>query len=127
VDQAAVLLMDFALPYTSERILRGFGENNIIALIFPAHTRNLFRALYLVFFGTLKHLKATAAGEFGDDSTNDHIVKLIQAYEQAARSSTIRGSFRRAEMIPDTTTRPYKIMVDEAIMRESPGFQAVWE
>jgi hypothetical protein len=30
-------------------------------------------------------------------------------------------------MIPDTTTRLDKIMVDEAIMRESPGFQAVWE
>ena len=127
VHQAAVLLMDSALPHTSERILRILGENNIIALTFPAHTTNLFQALDLVFFGSLKHLKATAVGELGDDSASDHLTKLVQAYEQTATSSTIRGSFRRAGMIPDTTTRPYKIMVDEAIMRESPGFQAVWE
>jgi hypothetical protein len=96
-------------------------------LKFPDQTTNLFLALDLVFFGSLKHLKATAAGEFGDDSANDHITKLIQAYEQTATSSTIRGSFRRAGMIPGTTTRPYEIMVDEAIMREIPGFQALSE
>jgi hypothetical protein len=92
VDQAAVLLMDSTLPHTSERILRSLGENNIIALTFPAHTTNSFQTLDLVFFGSLKHLKATAAGEFWDDSANDHITKLIQAYEQTATSSTIRGS-----------------------------------
>jgi hypothetical protein len=127
VDQSAVLLMDSALPHTSEHILRSLGENNIIALIFPAHTKNRFQALDLVFFGSLKHLKETAAGEFGDDSANDHITKLIQADEQTATSSTIRGSFRKAEMIADTITRPYKIMVDEPIMKEIPGFQAAWE
>jgi hypothetical protein len=30
-------------------------------------------------------------------------------------------------MILDTTTRPFKIRIDEDIMRQSPGFQAVWE
>jgi hypothetical protein len=127
VDQAAVLLMDSALPYTSERILRSLSENNTIALTVPDHTTNLFQVLDLVFFRSLKHLKAMAAGEFGDDSANDHITKLIQVYQQTATSSTIRRSFRRAGMIPDTTTRRYKMMVDEAIMRESPGFQTVWE
>jgi hypothetical protein len=90
VDQAVVLLMDSALPHTSECILRSLGENNIIALTFPAHTTNLFQALDLVFFRSLKHLKATASGEFVDNSANDNITKLIQAYEQTARSSTTR-------------------------------------
>jgi hypothetical protein len=107
--------------------LRSLGENNIIALTFPAHITNLFHALDLVLFGSLEHLKATAAGEFGDDSANDHITKLIKAYEQTATSSTIIRSFRRAGNIPNTITRPYKIMVDQARMRESPGFQPVWE
>jgi hypothetical protein len=102
--QPAILLMDSALPHTSKRILRVLSENNVIALTFPAHITNLFEALDLVFFGSLKHLKATASGEFGDDSVNNHLTKLIQAYEQTATSSTIRGLFRRAGITPDTTT-----------------------
>jgi hypothetical protein len=127
VDQPAILLIDFALPHKSERILRIFGENNIIALTFPDHTMNLFQALDFIFFGSFKHLKATAASEFGDDSLNDQLTKLIQAYEQMAMSSTISRSFRRAGMIKDTTTRSYRIMVDEVTMRESPGLEVVWE
>jgi hypothetical protein len=117
--------MDSALPHTSERILRVLGENNVIALTFPAHTINLFQALDLVFFGSLKHLTVTATGELGDDSVNNHLTKLIQAYEQTVTSRTIRGSFHRAGMTADTITRSYKIVVDEVIMRESAGFDAM--
>jgi hypothetical protein len=53
IDPLAVLLLDSALPHTSERILRIFGENNVIALTFPALTMNIFQALDLVFFGSL--------------------------------------------------------------------------
>jgi hypothetical protein len=127
VDEPAVLLMDSALPHTSERVSRILGENKVIALTFPAHTTNLFQAPDLVFFGSLRHLKATAAGEFGDNSVNEQITKMIQAPEQTATSGTIKGSFRRAGMIPDTTTRPLKIRIDEEIMRQSPGFLAIWE
>jgi hypothetical protein len=96
-------------------------------LTFPAHTINLVLTLDLVFFGSLEHLKSTAAGKFGDDSVNEQITKMIQAYEQTATSGTIRGPFRKAGMIPNTTTRPFKIRIDEEIMRQSPCFQAVWE
>jgi hypothetical protein len=126
-DQVAVLLMDSALPHTSQCILQILNENSITALTFPDHTTNLFQALHLVFFGSLKPLKVTTAGEFGDDCVNNHLKKLTQAYQQTATSSTIRRSFRRAGMTQNTTTRPYRIMVDEATIRESPGFRAVWE
>jgi hypothetical protein len=96
-------------------------------LTFPVHPTNLFQALNLVFFGNLKHLKATAAWEFGDDSDNEQIAKMIQTYEQTAASGIVIRSFCKAKMIPDTTTRPFKIRADEDIMRQSPGFQAVWE
>jgi hypothetical protein len=91
-------------------------------LTFPAHTTNFFQILNLVFFDSLKHLKATAAREFDDDSVNEQIMKMIQADEQTAISGTIRRSFRKAVMIPDTTTRPFKIVIDEDIMRQSPSF-----
>jgi hypothetical protein len=103
-DQPAVLLMDSVLQHMSEHILRILGENNIIALTFPTHTTNIFQTLDLVFFDNLKHLKATGASEFGDDFVNNHLIILIQAYEQTAMSSTIRISFRRAEMTIDTIT-----------------------
>jgi hypothetical protein len=103
------------------------GQNKIIALTFPVHTTNLFQALDLVFVGSLKHLKATAAAEFGDDSVNDQIMKMIQADEQTATSGTIRGSFDKVGMILDTTTRPFKVRIDEGIKRESPGFQVIRE
>jgi hypothetical protein len=96
-------------------------------LTFPVHTTNLFQALDLVFSGSLNYFKATTAGEFGDDLVNGQIMKMIQAYEQTATPGTIRGSFRKAGMISNTTTRPFKIHIDEDIMRQSPGLQAVWE
>jgi hypothetical protein len=71
--------MDSALPHTSERILRVSGESNVIALMFPAHTTNLLQALDLVFFGSLKDMKATTTGEFGDGSVHNHLTRLIQA------------------------------------------------
>jgi hypothetical protein len=126
-SEPAVLLMDSALPHVSARILQKLGENNIIAITFPAHTTNLFQALDLVFFGVLKRLKATAQGEFDDDSVNAQLTKLIQAYEQTATSSTIRGSFRKAGLCLDVTAQPFRIRVEEQTVRENPGFKEVWD
>jgi hypothetical protein len=126
-DQSAILLMDSGLPHMSQCILRIFDENNIIALTFLTHTTNLFQTLDFVLFDSLEHLKATTVGEFGDDSVNNHLINLIQAHEQISASRTIMRSFRRAGMTQDATTRPYRIMVDEVTMRESPGFQVIWE
>jgi hypothetical protein len=30
-------------------------------------------------------------------------------------------------MTKDTTTRPYRILIDEVIMKENPNFQVIWE
>jgi hypothetical protein len=57
-NEMTVLLMDSAVPHTSERVRRLFGENNSLAITFPAHTTMLFQALGLVFFGVLEKLKA---------------------------------------------------------------------
>jgi tRNA(Ser,Leu) C12 N-acetylase TAN1 len=97
-----------------------------MAITFPARTTNLFQALDLVFFGALKKLKASATGEFDDDSVRAQVSKLIQAYEQTATSSTIRGSFRRAELEHDTTRRSFRLEVAEETLRENPGFQEIW-
>jgi hypothetical protein len=121
-----ILLMDSAIPHTSERVRRLLGENSIIAITVPAHTTNLFQALDLVFFGVLKKLKVSATGEFDDDSVKGQVTKLIQAYEQTATSSTIRGSFRKPGFEHDTATRPFKLRVVQERLREKPGFQETW-
>jgi hypothetical protein len=119
--------MDSALPHTSGRILHTLGEKNIVAVTFPAHTTNLFQALDLVFFGALTKLKPTAVGEFDDGSVNAQITQLLQAYEQAATSATIMGSFRKAGMDLDVTALPFRIRIVEQTQRENPGFKEVWD
>jgi hypothetical protein len=51
-----------------------------MAILFPAHTTNIFQAPDLVSFGAMKGIKTTARGDFGDDSVQDYITKLLQAY-----------------------------------------------
>jgi hypothetical protein len=124
-DLLAILLMNSAFPHMSEYILPILDENNIIVLIVPDHITNLFLALDLVLFDSFKHLKATTVGEFGDDPVNNHLIKLIQTSEQISTSSTIMRSFLRPGMTKDTTTRPYRILIDEVIMKENPNFQVI--
>jgi hypothetical protein len=94
---------------------------------FPAHATNIFEPFDLVFFGVLKKLQASAEGDFGDESVNDEITKLIQAYQQTATSKTIRGSFRRAGLAPDTSTHPFRLTFHEGVLRENPGFREIWD
>jgi hypothetical protein len=42
MNEPAVLLMDSALPHVSERGLRLLGQNPVMAIVFPAHTTNIF-------------------------------------------------------------------------------------
>jgi hypothetical protein len=134
---------DSALPHTSKRVLRILVQNNLVAFTFSAHTTNLFQTVNFVLFcfvlfsflffsflvfDSLKYLKAITVSEFGHDSANDHLTKYIQVDEQTARSVTMRKSFRKAGLSPNTsttTTRPFKILIDEATMKASPGFEAV--
>jgi hypothetical protein len=69
--------MDSVLPHGSDRVFPILGENTIITLICPVYTTNLFQAVDLMFFETLKYLKAHVIGEFNDDSVNEHITKLV--------------------------------------------------
>jgi hypothetical protein len=122
--------MDSALSHTSERLLQILGQNKTrslrcVDISLPDHKSLSDSGPCL--FGSLEHLKATTAGEFGDDSVNEQVTKMIQSYEQTATSGTIRESFHKAGMISDTTTKPFKIRIDDRTMRQSPGFQAGWE
>jgi hypothetical protein len=125
-NEMAVLLMDSGVPNRSRRVPRLFDENNILAITFPAQTTKLSQALDLVLFGMLEKLKASAVGEFDDDSVNAHIRELIQADEQTATSSTIRRSFRKAGLEHDITTRPFKLQVIQESVRANPGFREIW-
>jgi hypothetical protein len=60
--ETAVLLMDSARPHLLERVLRVLGQNNIMAIVFPAHTMNIFQTLDLVSFALLKKRTQSGAG-----------------------------------------------------------------
>jgi hypothetical protein len=53
-NKTAVSPMDSASPHVSEKVLQLLDRNKIMAIVFPAHTTNIFRALDLVFSGVLK-------------------------------------------------------------------------
>jgi hypothetical protein len=65
--------------------------------------------LDLSFFGLLKHLKAMADSDFDEESINNQITKLFQAYGQIMISSNIHDLFPRAGLHLNTTSKPFKI------------------
>jgi hypothetical protein len=115
--------MDSAPAHRSERVLRPLGENKILAVVFPAHTTNIFQAIDLVFFGAIKKLKATVPGEFGEDSMGEQILKLLQAYEQIVTSMTIRSSFQKAGIYPIVESGALRVNFDEKKLRNKAGFK----
>jgi hypothetical protein len=89
--------MDSASPHVSERVVRALGKNRIMNIVFPAHATHLFHGLDLVLFGTLKTIKKTTDGDFGDDSVWDQITKsvgLSKSHDYSKTSDRRRfGSF----------------------------------
>jgi hypothetical protein len=96
-----------------------------MAIVFPTHTTHLFQALDLILFGTLKTIKKIMHGDFGDDSVRDQATKLLQAYEHVSTSFAIRGAFRKAEFFPDVRSKPIRLVFNEGILRENPGFSEI--
>jgi hypothetical protein len=80
-----------------------------------------------VFFDVLKKPEPTAQGEFEDDSVNDQITKLVRASEQTAISDTLRASFRKAGIVPDTSSHRVRLRFDEGRLRENEGFREIWD
>jgi transposase len=126
-DEPGILLMDGMRAHCSERNMRLLGDHNILAIIFPAHTSNLFQALDLSFFGALKHIKITIEGDFQDDSLRDVITKLLKSYEKTGTSFTVRASFIRAGFRFNIENNPYTLEFDEEAVKRNPGFQEIWE
>jgi hypothetical protein len=94
-----------------------------LAVSFPFHTTTGFQALDLVFFGAVKTLSARVVGAFGDELGKDHIIQIVQAYEQTAMSMEIHGSFHKSGLTPDTSSRPLKLKGDKDRLCENKGFK----
>jgi tRNA(Ser,Leu) C12 N-acetylase TAN1 len=94
--------------------------------MFPAHMTFLYEALDLVLFGSLKTIKKTTHGDFGDDSVQDQITKLLQASEQILTSFTIRVAFKKAGLIAYVSSKPVRLVFNEEILRENLGFSEIW-
>jgi hypothetical protein len=75
----------------------------------------------------MKKLKATVPGEFGEDSMDEQILKLLQAYEQTATSMTIRGSFGKAGIYLIVESGALNVNFDEEKLRNNAGFKELGE
>jgi hypothetical protein len=58
----AIHMMDSALRYVSELVLRLLGQNKIMAIVFPVYMTNIFQALDLVFFFCSQEVETNSNG-----------------------------------------------------------------
>ena len=125
-EHEAVLLMDSFSAHCNEMILKCLGENRIIALCFPSHTTNIFQALDLVLFGVFKKIKNSIDDGENSKIVEKAIIKILKAYELAATSFDIRGSFKRAGIISEmrSNLRYVKFVAENLV--SNPGFQEIW-
>jgi hypothetical protein len=119
--------MDSIPAHVSERNLRVLAEDKIIALVFRAHTANLFQALGLAFLGALKNNEEHLANGPDEAYVHGQVRKFGRAHEQTATSFTIRSSFRKAGFSPNTQSRPFKLEFDEEALRQNDGFKKLWD
>jgi hypothetical protein len=117
--------MDSASPHLSEGVVRVFGENRTMDIMFPAHTTRLFQGVELVLFAALKIIKKKTRGDFGDDSVRDQINRLLQAYEQVSTSFTIRRAFKTTGFFPGVRSKPIRLVFNEGILRGNPGLSEI--
>lgn len=126
-EETAVLMMDSASCHCSERIMKICGQNNVIVLVYPSHTSNIFQALDLSFFGILKRNIAKENQYNCEEILSKQIFEIIQSYEKTATSLNIRSSFLKAGIKYNVSEKPIRLMIDENIMRENEGFKEIWD
>jgi hypothetical protein len=56
----------------------------------------------------------------------NQITKLLYTSEQIATLMTIRTSFQKAGLSPDSGTKPFKLHFQEESLRENPGLKELW-
>ena len=112
MKEPSVLMMDLYRAHCSEEVLRLLGKNNVIVYTFPSHTSNLFQPCDLSLFGTLKKIQKSMKRETSEENIKNCIIRILKAYESAATSFNIRGSFKKAGLYISTKQRPYTIDYD---------------
>jgi hypothetical protein len=74
----------------------------------------------------LKTIAKIARDDIGDDSVWDQITKFLEDYEQVSASFTVRGAFRKAGFTADVRSNPVRLVFNEEILCENPGFSEIW-
>jgi hypothetical protein len=88
-----------------------FGEDRVLTVVHPSHTSNILKEPELVFFRGMMKLKASAEGEFDDDSVDNQGAKLVQAYEEISTSMDIWRS----------DSALFRLQFSEGSLRRNPG------
>jgi hypothetical protein len=88
-----VLLMDNCSARVTPEIFRLLGENHIKFITFAPHTRNIFQALDLSFFGVFKTKEKFWMDQDDDKTFTATIHKLVRQFHSVAMPENICGSF----------------------------------
>jgi hypothetical protein len=125
-DKPSILFCDNCSAHCSEDILKKLARHGILVITYPPHTSHLFQVLDVLLFGVLKRAKKYQRRDDTLRKDVDHVLRLFRAYEQATPSTTIRASWQRTGFEYEKRNGATYLIVDEARIRQSPGFQEIW-
>jgi hypothetical protein len=71
--------------------------------------------------------KDSRANEFEAALVHGQILKIIRVYEQTVTSFAIQSCFRKAQLSPNTQTRPFKLEFNKETLHQNDEFNKFWD
>jgi hypothetical protein len=126
-DLEAVLLMDNCLVHNRPTPLRKLADHRVKLITFPPHTTHVFQSLDLSICGTFKKRMSYQLPFDNDETTPGFIRRIRHNAKQNLGEDNVRGAFLQLALSCDIGTTSYLLLFNENMLRESPGFLALWE
>ena len=94
-DQPAFLIMDNCTVHTEAAFVELLTANGIVAIFIPAHGSHIYQPLDRVAFSSFKAMLRSAVPAEADKQTT-RLLKILESWEKATKTRTIKGSFKLA-------------------------------
>jgi hypothetical protein len=123
--EPVVLLMDNCSVHIRESTFRDIAAHRVKVVTLPPHTRNIFQCLDLSLFDILKKRINYKLPLDSDDSTAMFIKCIFHNMKQTLVEDNLRSTFTQIG-VRYNIDAPYRLIFDESILRDSPGFISLW-
>jgi hypothetical protein len=126
-DREAVLLIDNCSVHNRLATLQKLADHRVKVITFPTPTTHIFQSFDLSIFGTFKKRMGYQLPFDNDEITTGFVKRVFHNAKQTLVEDNVRSAFMQLRLSCDIRTTPYLLLFDENMLRESPGFLALWE